>query len=130
AETTHTLGIVELMSDHLDAAKADFELAYKVFHELTPDGQSTYKALYMLAVVQVQQGDYDGAIASYQEVLAYRMRQFGEQHAQTADALDAIAEAYHGKDDFETATTYKKRGLAIREKLFGPDALDVAISVE
>jgi len=130
AAALHTLGIVELQDGNLDVAAQHFEEVYRRLSAAWPDHQDTYKALYMLAVVRVQQGRYDEALSGYQRVLDYRLRTFGEDSVQTANALDAIAQAYQGKDDYPNAVASKRRGLAVREKLLGPNSVDVALSLQ
>src|SRR5205823_1326006 len=89
----------------------------------------TLSSLYELGVVRRMQGRFVEARAILGRVLEGRLHKYGEDHTSVANVLDAMANTDLATGDIRAAADERKRALAIREKLLGPDAEDVAISL-
>ena len=89
----------------------------------------------------LRQGKYDRAIVVARKALEVAEQKVGPNHPWVATNLDRIAfiyrlkgtlhvkgDSYDANDQFKQAEAFYKRSLAIREKAFGPNHLEVAES--
>jgi tetratricopeptide (TPR) repeat protein len=69
------------------------------------------------------------AVPIAEQVLKYCEKNYGPEHAETADALNDLAFLYSSMNDQAKALPLYQRALKIREKALGPDHPYTAISL-
>ncbi len=77
------------------------------------DAEVLAEASSSLANVQLAANDPAGAIKTYEELLALRERQFGQQHIKVATAHAGASRAYRRVGDYEAAEKHIRAALAI-----------------
>ena len=88
----------------------------------------TLMARYSLGQNLRHRGKLPEAIAMLEDVLAKRAAAKNPQPERVANTLDSLAECYIDEKDYAKALDHAQRALAIREKVLGPTAGDVAES--
>ncbi len=66
-------------------------------------------------------GRYEQAIPLWRKALELGEREFGPDHATTADLLNNLAQLYHKQGRYAESERLFKRALAKREKALGPE---------
>lgn len=79
-----------------------------------------------LADAQQRKGDYANAETTAQRAIDINEKALGEQHPQTALAIDTLGLVYRSEDDYLKAEQYFQRALKIDEKVLGPEHRMVA----
>ncbi len=120
----------------LKAAQCDLENVRR-FAKLSPEDRAElrrverlYQAEQFRDDASSSQLDRAKALQDAQEVLAVRERLLGEEHLDTANALDSVAYLLQTQAEYVAAIRYNKRSLAIRRKLLGDENPLVALSLQ
>jgi tetratricopeptide (TPR) repeat protein len=75
------------------------------------------------------QGRFSQAIPLAERALEIHERELGPQHADTATALNNLAQLYHEAGDYAKAERMYERALAIREQVLEPADPNIAVSL-
>ncbi len=76
-----------------------------------------------------QQGRYADSVRAAQRAVDIRERLLGANNADTAQALDDLAQAYRGTGEYAKALPAAQRAVDIRERVLGPNHPDTAQSL-
>jgi len=129
AMALHGLGAVAQEMGDQETAGKDFERAYEIWNtKLGPDSSLTLMARYSLGQNLRHRHKLPEAITTLNDVLAKRSGAKNPQPEKVANTLDSLAECYLDAKDYTKALDHAQRALAIREKVLGPTAGDVAES--
>ena len=79
-----------------------------------------------LAVLRLQQQDYEGALDLYQQSLAIGRKALGEDHPETAATLENLGGVYFRTGRFDESLAAVAQVLDIRRRKLGPESLAVA----
>lgn len=71
-------------------------------------------------------GDYDGALALYQQSLEIARRIFGPEHPSVATTMNNMAAVYEARGDLDHALALYQESLEIAERILGENHPDVA----
>jgi tetratricopeptide (TPR) repeat protein len=85
-------------------------------------------ALNSLAVMRMNGGKFDEAVALYEETLKLYRAELGESHQKIAMALENCANVYFRKKELDKAQSLLEEALRIRETVFGADSMQAARS--
>ena len=123
--TLHALGTSRSVGDHETAGK-DYERAIAILDEQPPDSSFPPMARYSLGQNLRHRGKLPEAIAMLEGVLAARDR--GERPAagEGRERARLARRCYIDEKDYAKALDLARQALAIREKVLGPTAGDVA----
>ena len=91
-------------------------------HALTARGHKS------IAWFHSQMGNLDDALVSSGRALVSCFKAFGEEHLETAQALNDYACILYNAEDFEDSSKYHQMAARIREKILGENHTDTAIS--
>ncbi|MFM7514792.1 MAG: CHAT domain-containing tetratricopeptide repeat protein [Cyanobium sp.] len=89
-------------------------------------GDPQLQALLRLAAAFEAKGDTAETVRLWQQILAFRERQLGPDHLDTATSLNKLALLYRAEGRYEEAELLYSRSLAIRKKVLGPSHPDTA----
>jgi eukaryotic-like serine/threonine-protein kinase len=87
------------------------------------------RALNNLAILEWQDGNYEGARAYLERALSIWEETLGPEHPNVASTIANLALAYQEDGQDEASIPYHERAIAIREKALGPDHADLAESL-
>jgi len=91
-----------------------------VWSERMDDGfEMRASAQNMLGVIAYNERDFERARVMFEELLATRIRQYGESHAETALAINNLAGVSYAMGDLERALEQYERAEALFEAHFG-----------
>jgi|GEM_PF-3808344 len=105
-------------SKGLDLSESEWGRA----HILTVRGHKS------IAWFNYQRGEFDDALMSSRRALVSCFKAFGENHLETAQALNDYASILYNVKDFEESLKYHQMALRIREDNLGGNHVDIAIS--
>ena len=78
--------------------------------------------------VHYAQGQYDDALATWQDMLQVREKTLGLEHPLAADTKNNIALIYQNQAKYPEALQMHQEVLGVRLKIFGPDHPDTAVT--
>ncbi|MEM9461482.1 MAG: tetratricopeptide repeat protein [Myxococcota bacterium] len=112
----------------LDQARRWSELARMTEQrlELPEDHPDRSVSLNNLALLHKAAGEYEQALAAFEEALAIRAARLGPEHPHVASILNNMGIAHTDHGAYEPAKEDLQRALAIRETTLGPDHPKVA----
>jgi eukaryotic-like serine/threonine-protein kinase len=105
-------------------ARAGFEQALAIFARIHQD--PPYSTLSNLGTFYRFQGDSQRAYQYFHQALDQARTTLGDLHADTASLEFNVSTALLDQQRFGEAETYLRRALAKRERILGPDHVDVA----
>ena len=108
----------ELLEHSLRLRRLEPERALDLAHSLQATGTSHRIA-----------GDYDAAVAAFQEALELRWAAVGERHPDVADTLNGLAIVKRRQGFYDEAEALYRRSLRIRQDILGPEHPAVARSL-
>lgn len=111
-----------------EAAKQADQTLSQCLEKLEREHPTTADALHNIGMVHYLQGDYDKALAYYQQGLQIRRKVFGEKHSSVANSYNNMGSAYYLKGNYDEALAYYQRDIQITLKLSGEDHPDLASS--
>jgi tetratricopeptide (TPR) repeat protein len=91
--------------------------------------ETRWKELSAQAEQLQKQGKYAEALPVAQEAVRVAEATFGDQHPNTAAALEKLGEVYQAQGKYPEAEPLFKRALDIREKALGAESLELAQSL-
>ena len=126
--TAETGGL--LSTSAYGSAIAQHEEAVRVAEEKTGEASlQTAKALFNLASLVHDQGNYARAEQLYQRSLSILERSLEPDHPAIANCLNSLAMIYKAQGQYATAESLYRRSLAIEENAHGAEHPDVAVSL-
>ncbi|MCA9706996.1 MAG: serine/threonine protein kinase [Myxococcales bacterium] len=106
--------------EHLEHARAQWE------RELGPDHPELALVLHTLGLVDLEDGDLDGAARRFERAIALRERALGPDHPLVATTLGNLGIVLRHRGELDAARRAFERAAAILRARLGPDALDLA----
>jgi len=96
--------------------------------QLLTETESRWQTQNDAALRALEQGQFREAEVSLLAAIR-EAEHFGSLDARLASSLNNLAEVYHAQKNYAAAEPLHKRALAIREKVLGPEHLDVSVSL-
>ena len=96
---------------------------------LGPQHPQVAVALYLLARLARQQGQYVQAEQRFQQAASLLEQALGSEHPRVAALLHSLAITYSQQGKYELAEPLYQRALRLREQAFGPEHPEVATSL-
>lgn len=126
ADTCDLLGIIYAKKKSNSSALNFYRRAYKIYDRVF-GGKSiqSVTVLTKIAGALLDDGNYDQALATFQECLAIVKIEKGEESDEVANILTNIGVIYNKQVDYEEALKFLTEALKIRAKLFGRDHITV-----
>ncbi len=87
------------------------------------------RLLHETAAYLMEHAQYVQAQRCILRAVTVRRHLLGEEHPQTADSLNHLAELFYYQGDYQQAEDYHQQALKIRESVLGPDHHAVATSL-
>ena len=106
--------------DALDKADAELDAALTYLNSAnnhSPGDVATVRG--MKALVLLERGDFAGALARYEEVLASMIESFGTNHVRCAEVYDQIAKVQRKLGNYPAAIHAHRKSIEIYESAFG-----------
>ncbi len=94
--------------------------------ELGAENYDVSQALFVLANIFSDNGDYNQAEAFYQRAIEMREKVLGKDHISVSAILNNFATLYKDKGEYDKAELFLERALSIREKELEPNHLLIA----
>src|SRR5262249_35206956 len=91
-----------------------------------PNNVSVARCHTLIGEIQMRKGDLDGALRSFEDALAIRVKKLGDDHPMVATSYNCIGLVLEAKGDFDGSLEYHSKALGIRIKKLGHDHPDVA----
>lgn len=93
--------------------------------ELSKNSTSTRRSLLTIAKFYHERGNYNAAKEAYERVVTSSMSHSRSAMADTATALEGLAQLYRSKTLYDLADADFKRALEIKEQIYGPNDVRV-----
>lgn len=130
AQVASVLGSMAMSAGDTDEALDHYRHALTGYrsHHGDEEHKSIAVGLSNLGAAHAARGDYDRAIARYDEALQMVSRLFGDEHPALADALDNRAQAAAKQGDWQAAMADGTRALQLRRNAGDPVSAAMAAS--
>ncbi len=117
-----------LQGDFAEAGRM-LELVVAVLDGEPPlDPVKLAEVLQRLSVARRKLSDWDGARAAAERSIALFQSELGSENQEVATSLEVLAETYGNGEDLERELALRRRVLAIRTALFGPDHRETMVA--
>ncbi|KAH8649070.1 hypothetical protein BX600DRAFT_109938 [Xylariales sp. PMI_506] len=101
--------VVLMVENKMAEAVKHAEVAVALTLKFAGKSPLYYERLFMLACIQLQAENYQGALDKHLEVLRVRIDLYGELHEFTVESIYAVGAVYHQMGYLSTATEYMKQ---------------------
>lgn len=126
ADVLNNLAVSEFGLGRYAEARAKLETAIDIWRTNTPGHPNVAAALQNLAMIQMAEGNPDGALASYRQAQALLARTTGDEHPSMARLWRQIGEAFRMKGDDLAAVDAFTESLRRYRAGLGDDHLETA----
>ncbi|VAW32213.1 hypothetical protein MNBD_CHLOROFLEXI01-5314, partial [hydrothermal vent metagenome] len=79
---------------------------------------------------KLKRGDYEKGRELAARALEIKLKKVGEDHPDTAIALNSLADCYLGLGNLEQAETFAQKSLTVRQSTLGSQHLQTAYSLD
>ncbi len=123
-------GLIKMRSISYAEAGSNFKRARSIYEDVKPKNPRYFTTLLIdLGNSQKYQCRYNEAEPLYQQALAMSQQLLGEQHLDTANSLNSLAELYYVQGRYSEAEPLYQQALATRQQPPGRQHHDIAISL-